>query len=93
MARDTPQITRGEKVMLGNLIQPGQIGERRKETTTKSNINCKYKVNCNDKVLLYSTGNYIQYHMISHNRKEYEHVIYMFVYVLTCINMYICMFL
>ena len=92
MARDTPQITGGEKVMLGNLIKPGQTGERRKERTTKSNINCKYKVKCNDKVLLYSTGNYIQYPMISHNGKEYEHVIYMCVYVLTCINMYICMF-
>ena len=26
----------------------------------------------NNKVLLYSTGNYIQYHVINHNRKEYE---------------------
>ena len=26
----------------------------------------------NNKVLLYSTGNYIQYHVISHNGKEYE---------------------
>ena len=25
-----------------------------------------------NKVLLYSTGNYIQYSMINHNRKEYE---------------------
>ena len=25
----------------------------------------------NDKVLLYSTGNYIQYSMINHNGKEY----------------------
>ena len=24
------------------------------------------------KVLLYSTGNYIQYHVINHNGKEYE---------------------
>ena len=28
----------------------------------------------NNKVLLYSTGNYIQYPMISHNGKEYEKV-------------------
>ena len=26
----------------------------------------------NSKVLLYSTGNYIQYAMIDHNRKEYH---------------------
>ena len=26
----------------------------------------------NNKVLLYSTGNYIQYSMINHNGKEYE---------------------
>ena len=26
----------------------------------------------NNKVLLYSTGNYIQYTMINHNGKEYE---------------------
>ena len=26
----------------------------------------------NNKVLLYSTGNYTQYPMINHNRKEYE---------------------
>ena len=26
----------------------------------------------NNKVLLYSTGNYIQYHVINHNGKDYE---------------------
>ena len=32
----------------------------------------------NDKVLLYSTGNYIQYPVINHNGREYEkeHYIY-----------------
>ena len=30
----------------------------------------------NNKVLLYSTGNYIQYSVISHNGKEYEKSIY-----------------
>ena len=33
----------------------------------------------NNKVLLYSTGNYIQYPVINHNRKEYEK---------ECTNMY-----
>ena len=68
--------------MHGNLIKPGKTGERRKETT-KSNISCKYKVRCNNKVLLYSTYsfNYIQYPMINHNGKGYENV---YIYVLIC---------
>ena len=35
---------------------------------------CKlsYIEQTNNKVLLYSTGNYIQYPMINHNGKEYE---------------------
>ena len=35
---------------------------------------CKllYTERINNKVLLYSTGNYIQYPMINHNGKEYE---------------------
>ena len=36
----------------------------------------------NNKVLLYHTGNYIQYPVINHNRKEYEkECIYMYIYV------------
>ena len=31
-----------------------------------------YKEWINNKVLLYSTGNYVQYPVISHNGKEYE---------------------
>ena len=30
----------------------------------------------NNKVLLYSTGNYIQYPMINHSQKEYEKNVY-----------------
>ena len=35
----------------------------------------------NNKVLLYNTGNYIQYPEINHNGKEYEK---------TCIYIYVC---
>ena len=36
----------------------------------------------NNKVLLYSIGNYIQYPVIKHNGKEYEKVyIYVYIYV------------
>ena len=36
----------------------------------------------NNKVLLYSTGNYIQYPMINYNEKQYEkECIYIYVYV------------
>ena len=39
----------------------------------------------NNKVLLYSTGNYIQYPVINHNRKEYEKE-----YVCVCITESLC---
>ena len=36
----------------------------------------------NNKVLLYSTGNYIQYPVINHNGKEYEkEYIYIYIYI------------
>ena len=36
----------------------------------------------NHKVLLYSTGNYIQYPVISHNRKEFEkECVYIYIYI------------
>ena len=35
----------------------------------------------NNKVLLYSTGNYIQYPVINHNGKEYEKEWYIYIYV------------
>ena len=39
----------------------------------------------NNKVLLYSTGNYFQYSVIKHNGKEYVCVC---VYILNCLAMY-----
>ena len=39
----------------------------------------------NNKVLQYSTGNYIQHSVINHNRKEYEKE-----YVYTCITESLC---
>ena len=49
----------------------------------------------NSKVLLYSTGNYIQYPMINHNGKEHRKEclslsIYMCVYVYVCITESLC---
>ena len=53
-----------------------------------------YKINNKD--LLYSTGNYIQYLIITYNRKEsekeYIHLciyIYMYVYIYICVCIYI----
>ena len=38
-------------------------------------------------VLLYSTGNYIQYPMINHNGKEYKkECIYIYIYIYICIT-------
>ena len=43
----------------------------------------------NNKVILYRTGNYIQYPVINHNGKEYEQeYIYMYMYV--CITESLC---
>ena len=41
----------------------------------------------NNKVLLYSTGNYIQYHVIYHNGKEYEKE---YIYIYICITESLC---
>ena len=37
-----------------------------------------YTGKINNKILLYSTGNYIQYPAINHNGKEYEKCEYMY---------------
>ena len=43
----------------------------------------------NNKVLLYSTGNYIQYPVISHNGKEYEKNVCIYIYIYIHIHIYI----
>ena len=50
---------------------------------------CKllYREWINHKVLLYSTGNYIQYPVINHNGKEYEKEN---VYICKCITESLC---
>ena len=47
------------------------MGEGRNSNLGLAEANC-YRGRINNKVLLYSTGNYIQYPVIKHNRKEYE---------------------
>ena len=42
----------------------------------------------NNKILLYSTGNYIQYFVINHNGKEYDKYIYTYIYIHTHVRMY-----
>ena len=46
-----------------------------------------YRECINNKVLLYSTENYIQYPVINHNGKEYgkKWIIYMCVHVCVCV--------
>ena len=43
-----------------------------------------------DKILLYSTGNYIQYPMINHNGKEYFK---MCTYLCVCVYIYIYIYI
>ena len=58
--------------------QPGGQGEKDWEFgISRCKLLCIEWIN--NKVLLYSTGNYIQYLVINHNRKEYEK---------ECIHMY-----
>ena len=53
----------------------------------------------NNKVLLYSTENYIQYPMLNHNGKDYFKkmcvcvYIYIYVYVYVYMYIYICMYI
>ena len=49
-----------------------------------------YKEWISNKVLLYSTGNYIQYLMINHNGKEYT---YVYICVCMCVCVYIYMYI
>ena len=53
-------------------MEEGWIGSLRLE-----DANYIHRMDKNN-VLLYSTGNYIQYPMISHNRKEYLKYIYIY---------------
>ena len=41
------------------------------------------KMHLDKKVLLYSTGNYIQYPVINHNGKEYKKEFYIYIYTHT----------
>ena len=45
-----------------------------------------------NKVLLYSTGNYIQYPAINHNGKEYEKEC-IYIYICVCVCVYIHIYL
>ena len=58
-------------------------------TITISRCKLLYIECINNKVLLYSTGNYIQYPVINHNGKEYEKVcIYIYIYIYVCVCVY-----
>ena len=55
------------------LPRGGGVGEGWSESLGLADTNIGWI----NKVLLYSTGNYIQYPVINHNGKEYEKSIYM----------------
>ena len=44
----------------------------------------------NNKILLYSTGDYNQYPVINHNGKEYEKRIYIYIYIYIYITESLC---
>ena len=46
----------------------------------------------NNKVLLYSTGHYIQYPVINHNESKYENI-YVCIYIYVCVYIYIYIYI
>ena len=58
----------------GGLACCSPWGRKESDTTERLNNN-----NNKNKGLLYSTGNYIQYPMISHNGKEYQKNAYVYI--------------
>ena len=75
--QNNPVVMKEEREGGGaNQVIPGQI-----QTTT-------YKKQMNNKVLLYSTGNHIQYPVINHNGNEYEKE-YIYIYIYTHTHTYI----
>ena len=57
-------------------LPTGRVGEGMEWEFGISRCKLLYKELINNKVLLYSTGNYIQYPVINHNGREYEKNIY-----------------
>ena len=45
----------------------------------------------NNKVLLYSAENYIQYPMISHDGQEYKSNVCVYIYMCVCVCAHVCM--
>ena len=61
-----------------------QVGEGMEWEVGVSRCKLLYIERINNKVLLYSTGNYIQHPMINHKGKEYIYIkecVYIFIYV------------
>ena len=65
-------------------VAKGEVGGRGLDWEFETS-RCKlvYTESINNKVLLYSIGNYIQYPVINHNGKEYEKE-YIYVYMYVC---------
>ena len=70
------------------MVAKGEGGEGGKDREFGIN-RCKllYIGWINNKVLLYSTGNYIQYPLLNHNGKEYEKE-YIYIYIYVYIHIY-----
>ena len=70
------------------MVTKGEGGEGKNQEFGISRYKLPYIKQINNKVLLYSTGNYIQYPVINHNEKESEKeyiCIYMCVCVCVCV--------
>ena len=68
-----------------------QTHRHRKQTYGYQKGKVGYYIKCiNNKDLLYSTGNYIQYPMINHNGKYEKEYIYLYVCVGVCVCVCVC---
>ena len=74
------------------MVAKGERGRERKDWELGINRRKLLYIGwINNKVLLYNTGNYIQYAVINHNGKEFEkEYIYIHIYIL---YIYICIYI
>ena len=84
-----------DHVPLRSLTKHLEVAGAKEMTQLKDKviIRCKllYREWIDNKVLLCSTRNYIQYPAINHNVKEYEkECIYIYIYIYVCITEYLC---
>ena len=69
-----------QRLLEGGVVE-GEVGEEQREVSaSRCKLLCTEWIN---NILLCSTGNYIQYPVISHNRKNIKKNVYAYMYIYT----------